>query len=84
MSCFVNEKCGFVNSTVLDTPLGEVVVCHPIYDGMFCHVTVRDVVPFWDSVNRKPVSGTRYRFGIESRFVTPYAFPATLSFPIPL
>ena len=22
MSCFVNEKCGFVNSTVLSTPFG--------------------------------------------------------------
>ena len=41
MSCFVNEKCGFVNSTVLSTtfglqglnasftPFDEVVDCHP-------------------------------------------------------
>ena len=31
MSCFVNEKCGFVNSTVLSTPLDEVVVCRLLF-----------------------------------------------------
>ena len=46
------------------------------YDRTFCPVISlaeekKDAVPFWDSVNRKPVLGTRYRFGIESRFVTP-------------
>ena len=29
MSCFVNEKCGFVNSTEMDTPCAESVICRP-------------------------------------------------------
>lgn len=60
--------------SVLDTPLGEVVVCHPIYDGMFCPVTERDAVLPWDSTDTEssfwvlgPVPGLS---SMQSRFVT--------------
>lgn len=51
--CVFTRCCRFGNAFGLTRterfvhPFGEVVICHPIDDGMFCPVTA-DTVLFWD------------------------------------